>query len=217
LTTFFLPGAGFKPGAIAISELAPTAFYPAATLLPDLPGIRPASNLGASRTKPAVGFTDYPNSVMNGCSYKSIPKMELSACETACAADTACQAFSHSKITQACELKHTLTARRLDPRWTSGAPAAGPAPGRSIRADTMVTHQDYQRFGKNVRLEGKLIDEANVESPESCSKRCKSDPMCLALEFGTNGNVCRRFSEVTGVLEEPVKSYATGIEIKTQR
>ena len=151
---------------------------------------------------------------MNGCSYKSIPKTERGACEAACSADATCQAYSHNKITQACELKHTLTARRLDPMWTSGAPSAGPAPGRSVRVDVMVL---YQVPGKSMRLEGKLIDASKAENQEACSDRCKSDPLCLALEHELSAEVCRRFSDVTALREAPTDTNFVAIEIKRQR
>jgi hypothetical protein len=223
LKTFFLASGNFAPGSVALSELEPSAYYPAATLLRDLPGIRPAPDRGVSRTRPAVGFTDYPNTVMNGCSYKPIPKMERSACQAACAVDPACQCYSHNKVTQACELKHMLTARRLDPLWTSGAPSAGPAPGRSVRADAMAFLPRV--LFKSPRIEGKLIDEAKVESPEACWgyccwDRCGSDPMCLAVEEvndADGGEVCRRFSEVTGLREAPVDQGDVRIRIKKQQ
>jgi hypothetical protein len=223
LSSFFLPSGGFTPGSgsVAISALAPTAFSPPATLLRDLPGIRPAPNRDVSQNQPAVSFNDYPNSVMNGCSYKSIPKIERSACQAACAADSACQGYSHNKLTHACELKHTLTARRLDPLWTSGAPSAGPAPGRSVRADEMVRLNDPIRgviVEKIPRIEGKLIDEPKVERGEECWDRCKSDPMCLAAEgYEYVGEVCRRFSEVTGLREEPASGGGEPLIIKIKK
>jgi hypothetical protein len=211
LTTFFLsPTEGIASG---ISMLAPTAYFSAATLLRDLPGVRPAPARATSKTGPSVRFTDYPNSVMNGCSYKSIPKMARGACQAACAVDRICQGYSHNKITQTCELKHTLTARRLDPFWTSGAPSLGRTPGRSIRADAMV---DYQ-VPKNIRLQAKLIDEAEIDSLEACSVRCKSDSTCLALEFEESTAVCRRFSEVTGVQKTPADQQVITIRIKRQQ
>ena len=228
LTTFFMTSAPFTPSGIAISKLAPTAYYPAATLLRDLPGIRPAPDRGATTTRSGVGFTEYPNTVMNGCSCKSIPKMERAACQAACAADPACQAYSHNKITQACELKHTLTARRLDPLWTSGVPSAGLQPGRSIRAEAMVDYPPIEThigLPKNVYfvppreklrlVEGKLIDEVKVENLEACTHRCESDRMCLALEYYSTG-VCRRFSDLTGLRNEPAKKETMTIRIKRQ-
>jgi hypothetical protein len=223
LTTFFL-GSGpltLTRGiwSVAVSELGPTAYYPPATLLRDLPGIHPAPDRDASRTRPAIDFTDYPNTVMNGCSYKSIPKIERGACQATCAVDPACQAYSHNKITQMCELKHTLTALRLDPLWTSGVPSTAPAPGRSILPNSMVAYSERCSDPSKVdctRIQGKLIDEAKAEGQDACWDRCESDPMCLAVEFwwAIDKELCRRFSEVTGLREEATEE---GVEIELKR
>jgi hypothetical protein len=69
---------------------------------------------------------------------------------------------------------------------------------------------------KNIRLEGKLIDEAKVEDPEACPGLCKSDPMCLALE-DIGGQICRRFSEVTGLREASADEGSASIMIKKQQ
>jgi hypothetical protein len=75
----------------------------------------------------------------------------------------------------------------------------------------------YQVLGKNMRLEGKLIDESKVDSQEACSDRCKSDPVCLALEHESSAEVCRRFSDVTGFREAPTDQNFVAIETKRQR
>lgn len=209
LTAFFLPVAG------AFSQLAPTAFFPASKPLRDLPGVRPPQDRGAARTQPAVNFTSYPNSLMNGCSYKSVPRIERDACESACSSDPTCQAYSHNKITKACELKHTLIARRLDPLWTSGAPSTSPRPARSARADAMVTYYD---LGPNQRFEGKLIGADKAETMDVCSARCKSDASCLAVEYESSVEMCRRFSEVTGFKDAPPDNRnIVDAQIKRQR
>jgi predicted PhzF superfamily epimerase YddE/YHI9 len=60
--------------------------------------------------------------------------------------------------------------------------------------------------------------KAKVDTFEACKDRCKSDPTCLALENWSldEGFVCRRFSEVTGVSEDPVKEKLIEIDIKKQ-
>jgi hypothetical protein len=197
LTTLFAVREPSTPGSVAVSALAPTAYYPAATLLRDLPGVRAPPDWAAPKTRPPVGFADHPDRVMNGCSYRSMPKIDRAACAAACATDAACRGYSHNKVSQTCELKHTLTALRLDPLWTSGAPSPGPDPGRSIRANVMAAYPANGDLAKGFRLVGKLIDDAKAERQE-CSTRCKSDQACVALEYGEASGACRRFSEVTG-------------------
>ncbi len=209
LTVFFMPVAG------AFSQLAPTAFFPASKVLRDLPGVRPPQDRGSIRTRPAVNFTSYPNSLMNGCSYKSVPKVEREACEAACSSDSMCQAYSHNKITKACELKHTLIARRRDPLWTSGAPSTGPRPAQSARTDVMVTYYD---LGQNKRFEGTLIAADKTETMDVCSALCTSDKSCQAVEYESSAEMCRRFSEVTGFQDAPPNNQnMIDAKIKRQR
>jgi hypothetical protein len=152
---------------------------------------------------------------MNGCSYESVPRIERDACESACSSDPTCQAYSHNKITKACELKHTLIARRLDPLWTSGAPSTGPIPARSARAAAMVAYYD---LAQNQRFEGKLIAADNAETMDVCSARCKSDASCLAAEYESSAEICRRFSEVTGFKDAPPDNRnMVDAQIKQQR
>jgi hypothetical protein len=130
-----------------IQNLAPFAFSPADSLLRDLPGIRPGP-AAVVRQQTPVKFSEYSNSVMNGCSYKRIRNAELDACEAACAADIACKSYSLNKIGRVCELKHTMTALRFDPFWTSGAPTTSSQPGRSSRAHAMAPWQRSQPPGR---------------------------------------------------------------------
>jgi hypothetical protein len=160
---------------------------------------------------------------MNGCSYRSMAQTERDACAAACATDAACQGYSYNKISRTCELKHTPTALRRDPLWTSGVPSTGPAPGRSIRADTMVRYPPNLDDALDFRLVGKLIDDAMAGDPEACSARCKSDQACVALEYGETSQACRRFSEVTGSRKAPTGSRSAPaaeevftVEIKKQ-
>ena len=209
LTVFFTPVAG------ALSYLAPTAFFPAAKPLRELPGVRPPQDRGGARTRPPVTFTRYPNSLMNGCSYKSVPRLERDACEAACSSDPLCQAYSHNTITKACELKHTLIAKRRDPLWTSGAPSTGPRPAQSVRAEAMVA---YYELGGTKRFDGKLIAAEKVETMDVCSARCKADASCLAVEYELSAEMCRRFSEVTGFKEAPPNNQnIVDAQIKRQR
>jgi hypothetical protein len=148
---------------------------------------------------------------MNGCSYRSIPGLDAIACENACAADAGCMAYSHNVFTRACELKHTLTARRLDAAWVSGAPLTGPLPEPSSRVPSMVGEEESNRTG---RLDGEILDEESVAGVEACTSRCESDIECVAVEFEQAGGRCLRFSVLTGSKDAPTApgGNAAGVE-----
>jgi hypothetical protein len=199
-----------------IQAPAPLAFSPADLLLRDLPGVRPGPAM-VVRQQASAALSQYPNGVMNGCSYKRIHNVERDACEKACALDNACKGYSLNKIRRLCELKHTMTALRFDPQWTSGAPTASSQPRRSNRTPVMVTWDSKSATGKGLRIVGQLIDSEKAKEQEVCSSRCLSDTKCVAFEFGNPTNVCRRFSEVTGARERAANEEYAETQLKTQQ
>jgi PAN domain len=200
-------------------DLAPFAFHPANLPLPDLPGLRPPPATAAGRQPPSE-FKQYANSMMNGCSYKRIQNLDPGSCEAACATDKSCRGYSQNKVTQACELKHTMTSLRADPFWTSGVPSAGNLPKRSARASSMADWNRKSAKGNDLRISGRLIDTIKVEGDEAqdaCFERCRSEPRCVAVEFGATFNDCRRFEEVNGATEQTTKEQYFLIQIKKQQ
>lgn len=215
LTTLFVVREPSTPGSVAITALAPTAYYPAATILRDLPGQRAPPDWAAPKTRPAVQFTDHPDRMMNGCSSRSMPKTDRDACAAACATDAACQAYSHNKVTRTCELKHTLTALRRDPLWSSGTPSPGPQPGASIRATALVMYPANVDAAQDLKLVGTLIDESPLDF-DGCTNRCKGDQACVAVEYGTSTGACKRYSEVTGSRPRKAQEEVSTVQIKRQ-
>jgi len=209
LTVVFV-GTGNTP-----SKLGATAYFPAATLLPDLPGVRPQV---ASQTsvRASTDFTSYPNSLMNGCSYKSIPNLTEETCKTRCSADLACAAYNYNKINHACDLKHTLTARQLNPLWMTGVPSAGPLSEKSSRAIKM----GFGPINQSQRVEGSVIDATKIEDERGnsgliCASKCESDPVCLAADINASTDLCTRFSSVDSVKPRS-KDQSSDTYIKTQ-
>ena len=63
-----------------VSKLPPTSFFKAATLVADLPGTRPPPK-SSPDLRSKGGFKSYANSVMNGCSFKSLPNLTERDCQ----------------------------------------------------------------------------------------------------------------------------------------
>ena len=120
---------------------------------------------------------------------------DIELCQAECSADSACQAYSYNRISSSCELKHTLTAMRLDPVWVSGAPTNGALPDRSSRAVTMA---EYELPGDQF-LEGETLDTAQAANEKDCERRCESDRSCMAVEYINSTDQCRRLSGITGL------------------
>lgn len=204
----------FERGGGPVIALYATSYFDASTPLPALPGVRPL-NSDSATVRSAVGFHRYQNSLMNGCSYKSIPKIGIDACQAACSKDGACKAYSYNKVRKACDLKHTMSATRLDPMWISGVPQTGPARERSARVVTMT----YIYPGEDQRLGGEILDSVTSPSREACAISCESDRTCLAAEYDDTTEQCRRFSSVTGLRKVSVdlNTSSVGTFIKRQQ
>ncbi len=48
------------------------------------------------------------------------------------------------------------------------------------------------------RLDGEMIDSAPTPSDQACALRCETDRSCLAVEYDSSTEMCRRFSSVAG-------------------
>jgi PAN domain len=188
------------------------SYFTASTPLAELPTTGPASNV-AGRNRSDDGFTIYQNSLMNGCAFKRIPNLSSDACQSQCASTSACVAYSYNRVTRICELKHTLTARRLDPRWLSGVPK--PAASESSKRASHMT-MIYQDLSVN----GVVIDATKLEDPlegdQACAEKCEGDNSCLAMKYDNNNNVCTRFSSVTSLSKESDQDTSIDAAIKTQ-
>jgi len=199
------------------SRLNATSYFPASTLLADLPGVRSSTSRQTSR-RPSGDFIPYDNSLMNGCSYKSVDNLDKDQCQTTCGADGACAAYSYNKVTHACELKHTLTARRLEPMWTSGVPSPGPLSETSSRPTQMKPRSMAEGRG----LDGSVIDTSTMAEDSNapgldCARRCESDRTCRAVQFdNNNARICRMFSTIKGIKKEASSAGIIEIYVKTQ-
>src|SRR5262249_32269846 len=150
------------------------------------------------------------------CSYKSIPNSTEETCKTGCSADLACAAYSYNKISHTCDLKHTLTARQLNPLWISGVPSTGPPSEKSSRAIKM----GLAPINQSQRVEGSVIDATKIEDKYGnsgllCASKCESDSACLAVNSNASTDLCTRFSSIDSVKARSQDQFG-GTYIKTQ-
>jgi ATP-dependent protease ClpP protease subunit len=189
----------FEGGTALVSRLNPTAFFSADQLLWDFGNKKsPKADAGTEKS-----FASYPNSQMNGCSFKYIKGTNEKACQSACSGDAMCVAYSHSKLTSICELKHTLTARRLDPTRTSGVPSEV----KSIESSREVrmkfkTLEDGKRLRGNVISSVEINDDSGNQG-ELCASSCQLDSACLAADIESSTSLCRKLSSVDGLGPAP--------------
>ncbi|WP_050418976.1 PAN domain-containing protein [Bradyrhizobium tropiciagri] len=202
----------FEGGTALVSRLNSTAFFSAEKLLWDFGNEEPAkADAGAEKS-----FASYPNSQMNGCTFKNIKGVDEKACQSACSRDAMCAAYSHSKLTSLCELKHTLTARRLDPTRTSGVPSEV----KSIESSREV-RMKFKTLEDGKRLRGSVISSVKINDDsgnqgELCSSSCQLDSSCLAADIESGSSLCRKLSSVDGLTAAPA-NQAVDTYVKSQQ
>jgi hypothetical protein len=150
----------FSDATTDSSEPNPLAFFPASTLLSDLPGVRPPVPASPDPGRVPTKFVNQPNRLMNGCSFRRLSVASSDECQTKCAADAQCVGYSFNKINQICEFKYSATSLRIDPMWVSGIPATGQSAKESSRA----THMESLSIAQDEILDGAAIDTAQLEN-----------------------------------------------------
>jgi PAN domain len=198
-----------------VSSLGPTSFFDPETFLRDLPGLQVSHSTALT---PAIhaSFKTYPNAVMNGCSFKSILDLNEADCQKQCSLTPGCVAYSRSNLNGACTLKHTLTAARFDPEWTSGVSLDIGSLKQSTRSMKMTS----RTLGVDKRLDGSIINTAEINDDRGeagliCSHTCEKNSACIAAEFDSATNECVSFSSVSG-LQTLQKGHTVDTYLKTQ-
>jgi ATP-dependent protease ClpP protease subunit len=209
----------------AIDSVAVTAFFAPDTLLPEIANTgaaAPASTDGGARgTSPSLaGFREYPDHMMSGCNLRRIDDSDVASCQAACDKATECLAYSFYKISRTCVLKHSLTAMRQDPLWTSGVQARFPAKEIPQSQRQFIMERplpDPPGVYVARDLVGNRKQDLHMQSRGQCDNKCVTDSKCLGYSFygdspGLDGGRCVLFSRIDNV----VTGYAES-EVKRQR
>jgi hypothetical protein len=172
----------------------PTVFFHPATPLPELARTPVQSR---HREPSAFDRTKYDGKLMEGCDYRRTIGGSLDACESACANDAQCQAYSYNNWTKSCHLKHTINDLRLDPAWITGAqlPAGQSAMRESIRA--RVLDPEYS----SPRLVGTEIETRRTSSSRECARNCDSFNGCVGYSYYESNHSCHTFRSIQTATE----------------
>lgn len=212
IETFFVHDS--SDGNTSISTLAPVAYYAPDALLAELPGVRNLPKTEINRKRTLVPFLRHKSRSMLGCSYKRLLQSDESSCESACAVDAWCKAYSYEISKRTCDLKHTMTAVRLDPLSVTGVPSSDRAPAQSVRSERMVNYRSES--GSAVSLTGDVLVKAKGEDLDQCVSRCVSDPSCVALS--QSNEICETYSRISGlVLDSSDSADGPIVQFKRQK
>jgi ATP-dependent protease ClpP protease subunit len=208
-----------------IESAAASAFFAPNTVLSNLDADQNALDASpvdnTSKGEPSmVEFHTYQNRTMSGCNLSRLSKYDRNGCEKACGANSECSAYSFNKVERICELKHTLTAVRIDPLWSTGVRASIsaeniPTSRRGLVLTSPLPEPRGVHFGRDLIGEQKQV--LSLSSRDQCANACTSDNDCLGYSYleqnaSPDSGRCRLFSDISDV--HPGYGYS---EVKRQQ
>ena len=155
-------------------------------------GLKVAQVLLAEKSKkepaPEMAFRRMPNTDLAGSLISTISTGNLEECETACAGNSACRAYSFNMWNSLCFLKQDPTLRLLEPSTMSGLKSETYPPPISDMAIAMV------RF-RNKLFSGEPTREVPQDRFEDCEASCRDSDICIAFSFMKTDSICRIFDQ----------------------
>ncbi|WP_162240836.1 PAN domain-containing protein [Bradyrhizobium tropiciagri] len=207
-----------------IESAAASAFFSPNTVLSDLDADQNALDTlpiaPSSKGEPSMAdFRIYQNQAMSGCNLSRLSKYDRNSCEKACGANSECSAYSFNKVERICELKHTLTAVRIDPLWSTGVRASNstdiPTSKRGLVLTSPLPEPRGMHFGRD--LIGEQRQVLSLSSRDQCASACNYDNDCLGYSYfeqnaSRDSGQCQLFSDISDV--HPGYGYS---EVKRQQ
>ncbi|WP_157839429.1 PAN domain-containing protein [Bradyrhizobium diazoefficiens] len=219
----FYTNSSDRPVSI-IESAAASAFLAPNTVLSDLDA--DPNRLDAPSVDPASGkqsmveFRTYQNRTMSGCNLSRLSESDLDNCKKACEVTAECSAYSFNKVERVCELKHTLTAVRIDPLWSTGVRVSIsgetlPSSRRALVLTSPLPEPRGEHFGRDLIGEQKQV--LSLSSRDQCANACAYDNNCLGYSYfdqdaPRDSGQCQLFSDISDV--HPGYGYS---EVKRQQ
>lgn len=155
-------------------------------------GLKVAQVLLAEKSKeePAaeMAFRRMPNTDLAGSLIAKMNADTLEACESTCAENSSCRAYSFNMWNSLCFLKRDATMRMLEPSTMSGLKSETYPPSISDAAIAMV------RF-RNKLFPGESIRQSPQARFEDCEASCRDSDSCVAFSFIKADSICRMFDQ----------------------
>ena len=155
-------------------------------------GLKVAQVLLAEKSKeepaPEMAFRRMPNTDLAGSLVSTISTGNLEACETACAGNNSCRAYSFNMWNSMCFLKGDATMRTLEPSTMSGLKSETYPPPISAAEISMI------RF-RHKLFPGDPFRQSSQDRFEDCEAVCRDSESCIAFSFIKTELACRMFDQ----------------------
>ncbi len=139
-----------------------------------------AAALAASPAHMAVADNETPyvthiDTDAPGFDYKRLDPPTLDACQSRCAADTACKTFTYDRAKEVCFLKYSGSVKLI--------PRSSAVTGRKT-ADQRFSIAKYKD------APGYDYDRLDPLSASDCQRRCSAEAKCQAFSYNVSKRVC---------------------------
>ena len=135
-----------------------------------------------------MSFRRMPNTDLAAALLATVSADSLEACETACAGNGDCRAYSFNMWNALCFLKGDPQMRFLEPSTMSGLKSETYPPPISDAGIAMV------RF-RNSAFPGQPVRESQEKRFEDCEATCQISDSCIAFSFIRTERSCRMFEK----------------------
>jgi tetratricopeptide (TPR) repeat protein len=155
-------------------------------------GLKVAQVLLAEKSKPEpapeMSFRRMPNTDLAGSLIGEVKAGTQDDCESACAENGACRAYSFNMWNSLCFLKGNATLRTLEPSTMSGLKSETYPPPFSGAEISMV------RF-RHKLFPGDPFRQSSQDRFEDCEAVCRDSESCVAFSFIKTELACRMFDQ----------------------
>ena len=151
---------------------------------------------GALPARAAASFRTHVNYALEGNDIDTLKNVDQAQCETACAGNSQCKAFTFDRWNSWCFLKSRASELKLDPQYVSGSSGTEPSP------DISTVSWKFEPYrNKAFPVAGSQVKK--LESYEDCSSFCKEEHACMAVSYFKSTKQCRWMTETGEYLPNP--------------
>jgi hypothetical protein len=150
-------------------------------------------------------FVTHANRDMLGGDYDSFRNVSQEECALRCRSDKRCRAYTYNTWENACFVKSSLSALRIEPRGVTGVVA-------SAKVGEEKRPASIQR-GRSRLFPGVPYRQVLAPAYEGCAKACLDDSACLGFNYSKTNRSCALMAS----LDKPVSAKATDFGMKLQR
>jgi hypothetical protein len=148
----------------------------------------PAAEPPQAQEPAPPSFNRFDNRDLSGSAQTTIPAGAIGECESFCASNNSCAAYTYNRWAQLCFLKSDVGELRLNARVTSGVRSTYGAP---FESSSTITFEHFRQ--KGFLTSG--TRSSTESSPDECENACREWRACIAYTYHAGQGRCDLYDE----------------------